>query len=155
MTKPIPDGYSSLTANLTVGDGAAALDFYTRAFGAEVVRRITAGDLVVHSELRIDGSLFTVTDAMPEYGIAAPEPDGPVHASMLLFCEDVDARFARAVEAGATELNPVSDTFHGDRAGSLRDPFGHRWTLATHQEDMSEAEMQRRTDEFMAQAQSQ
>ena len=152
MTKPIPDGYHSLTANLAVDGGARALDFYTRAFGAEVVRRIDAGGLVVHSELRIGDSLFTVTDAMPEYGIGAPDPGGPVPASMLIYCDDVDTLFARAIAAGATEVTPVGDSFHGDRVGSLRDPFGHRWTIGTHTEDMSQAEMQRRTDEYLAQA---
>jgi PhnB protein len=82
--------------------------------------------------------------------MAAPKPDEPLSSSILIYTEDVDALYDRAIEAGATELNRPSDQFHGDRAGSLKDPYGHRWMLATHTEDMSEEEMQRRTEEAMA-----
>ena len=82
--------------------------------------------------------------------MAAPKPDEPLSASILIYTEDVDALYDRAIAAGATELNRPADQFHGDRAGSLKDPYGHRWMLATHTEDMSEEEMQRRTEEAMA-----
>ena len=150
MTQPIPEGYRALTPGLVVDDGVRALDFYQRAFGAEVVRRLEMGGKIMHAELRIGDSLFSVNDEMPEYGLKAPDRDGPVPASILIYCEDADAVHARAVEAGATQINPVSDQFHGDRAGSVRDPFGHRWAIATHTEDMSEAEMQRRMEEAMS-----
>jgi PhnB protein len=149
MTKPIPDGYGSLTPSLVVDGGLEALAFYQRAFGAEVVRKLEMGGKIMHSELRIGDSLFTVNDAMPDYGFVAPGAGGNQHSSILIYTEDVDALHARAVEAGAETINAPADQFHGDRAGSIRDPFGHRWALATHTEDMSEEEMQRRMEEAM------
>jgi PhnB protein len=150
MTQPIPQGYRTITPGLVVDGAVEALDFYQRAFGAEVVRRLEMGGKIMHSELRIGDSLVTVNDEMPEYGLKAPDPDAPVPASLLIYTEDADALHARAVAAGATEINPVSDQFHGDRAGSVRDPYGHRWAIATHTEDMSQEEMQRRMEEAMA-----
>ena len=150
MTKPIPDGYHAITPNIAVAGGADAITFYERAFGAEVIRRLDAGDMVMHAELRIGDSLLTLCDEMPQYGLKAPDPDAPVPVALLIYTEDADALHARAVQAGATVVSEVADQFHGDRAGSVRCPFGHRWMIATHTEDMSEAEMQRRTDEFMA-----
>jgi PhnB protein len=151
MTKPIPDGFHSVTPNLVVDGGLDALDFYTRAFGAEVGRKLAAGDKLMYAEMRIGDSLVTVCDAMPEYGMEAPDRDAGVPLSLMIYTEDADALHARAVEAGATSINEVTDQFHGDRAGSVRDPFGHRWAIATHTEDMSGEEMQRRMDEWMAQ----
>jgi PhnB protein len=145
--KPIPDGYRSITPNLTVDRGLDALGWYERAFGAEVVRKLVLNDKVMHAELRIGDSLITVAEPFP--GSVAPDPEQPVPAAVLLYTEDVDAVYARAVEAGAVAVNEPADQFHGDRAGSLRDPFGHRWMLATHIEDMSEAEMQQRLEEAM------
>jgi len=146
--KPIPDGYRSITPGLTVDRGLDALAYYERAFGAEVVRKLVLDGKLMHSEVRIGDSLIIVAEPFPDS--AAPDPAQPVPASLLLYTEDVDAVYARAVEAGATPVNEPSDQFHGDRAGSLRDPFGHRWWLATHTEDMSEAEMQRRMEEAMS-----
>jgi PhnB protein len=150
MTNPIPDPYRSLTPSLVVDGGVEAIDFYRRAFGAEVVRKLEMGGKIMHAELRIGDSLFTLSDAMPDFGFVAPGPDGDQHGSILIYTEDVDALYARAVEAGAETINPPSDQFHGDRAGSVRDPYGHRWALATHTEDMTEEEMQRRMEEAMA-----
>jgi PhnB protein len=150
MTNPIPDPYRSLTPSLVVDGGVEAIDFYRRAFGAEVVRKLEMGGKIMHAELRIGDSLFTLSDAMPDFGFVAPGPDGDQHSSILIYTEDVDALYARAVEAGAETINPPSDQFHGDRAGSVRDPYGHRWALATHTEDMTEEEMQRRMEEAMA-----
>jgi PhnB protein len=148
--KPIPEGYHSLTPNLTVANGLEALSFYQSAFGAEVVRKLVMDGKLMHSELRIGDSLFSVSDPFEAFGLAAPKPGEPLSSSMLIYTEDVDALYDRAVGAGATEVNRPSDQFHGDRAGSLKDPYGHRWMLATHIEDMSEEEMQRRTEEAMA-----
>jgi PhnB protein len=148
MTKPIPEGFHSITPGLVVADGLEALDFYQRAFGAEVVKQLVMDGKLMHAELRIGDSLLTVAEPFP--GSVAPDPEQPVHASILLYTEDVDALYARAISAGATAVNEPSDQFHGDRAGSLRDPFGHRWMLATHTEDMSEAELQRRMEEAMS-----
>jgi PhnB protein len=103
----------------------------------------------MHAELRIGDSLINVNDPFPDFGTDAPKPGEPLPASMLIYTEDVDALYDRAIAAGASELNRPADQFHGDRAGSLKDPYGHRWALATHTEDMSEEEMQRRTEEVM------
>jgi PhnB protein len=146
--KPIPDGYRAITPNLTVDRGPDALGYYERAFGAEVVRKLVLDGKLMHAELRIGDSLITVAEPFP--GSVAPDPEQPVHASVLLYTEDVDGVYARAVREGATPVNEPSDQFHGDRAGSLRDPFGHRWMLATHTEDMTEAEMQRRMEDAMS-----
>jgi PhnB protein len=148
--KPIPEGYHSLTPNLTVSSGLEALDFYANAFGAEVVRKLVMGGKLMHSELRIGDSIFSVSDPFEDFGLAAPVADAPLSSSILIYTEDVDALYDRAIAAGASELNRPSDQFHGDRAGSLKDPYGHRWMLATHTEDMSEEEMQRRTEKAMA-----
>jgi PhnB protein len=148
--KPIPEGYHSLTPHVTVNDGLAALDFYQRAFGAEIVRRLVMDGKVMHAELRIGDSIFSVCDPFEEFGLAGPDPDRPLSSSMLIYTEDVDALYDRAIAAGASALSRPADQFHGDRAGSLKDPFGHRWALATHIEDMSDEEMQRRTEAAMA-----
>jgi PhnB protein len=148
--KPIPEGFHTVTPVLTVEGGVEALSFYERAFGAKVVRRLVMGGKLMHSEIRIGDSMVSVSDAFPEFGSVAPDRDGPVPVAMLIYTEDADASYARAVEAGATGVNPPADQFHGDHAGSLRDPYGHRWMIATHTEDMSEEEMQRRTEEAMA-----
>ena len=148
--KPIPEGFHSLTPNVTVSSGVEALDFYEKAFGAEVIRKLVMDGKLMHSELRLGDSIFTVSDPFEDFGLAAPTPDAPVSSSILIYTEDVDALYDRAIAAGANEINRPSDQFHGDRAGSLKDPYGHRWMLATHTEDMSEEEMQRRTEEAMA-----
>jgi PhnB protein len=150
--KPIPDGYRTITPCIVVENGLEALDFYRRAFGAEVVRKLVMGDKLMHSEVRIGDSLICVNDPFPEFDTDAPKPGEPLPASLLIYTEAVDALYDRAIAAGATELNRPADQFHGDRAGSLKDPYGHRWALATHTEDMSEEEMQRRTEEAMGAA---
>ena len=146
--KPIPEGFATATPNLVVDRGAEAIDFYARAFGAELQARLEAGGMLVHAALRIGDSMVTLCDAMPDHGFVAPDREAPVTQFITLYVEDADALFARAVDAGATEINPVTDHIHGDRAGSVRDPFGHRWAVATHIEDISEEEMQRRMAEF-------
>ncbi len=146
--KPIPEGFSTATPNLVVDGGAAAIDFYERAFGAEVQTRLEAGGMLVHAALRVGDAIVTLCDAMPDHGFVAPDRDAPVSAVITLYVEDADALHARAIAAGATEINPVADHVHGDRAGSVRDPFGHRWAVATHIEDVSAEEIQRRMAEF-------
>ncbi len=141
QVKPIPEGFGTVTPNLVVADGAAAIEFYERAFGAEAVTRLEAGGMLVHAALRIGGAMVTLCDAMPAHGLVAPAADGPVAAFITLYVEDADALHARALAAGATEINPVADHVHGDRAGSVRDPFGHRWAVATHVRDVSEEEL--------------
>ena len=148
MTKPIPEGFHTLTPSLVVDDGPAALDFYERAFGATVRRKLVMGGKLMHCELQLGDSIFTVNEPFAES--RAPEPGEANTVSLLIYVEDADALQERAEAAGATIINRVAGQFHGDRAGSLRDPFGHRWMLATHTEDMSEEEMQRRMEEVMA-----
>jgi PhnB protein len=148
--KPIPEGYHTVTPVLAVEGGVEALAFYERAFGAQVLRRLVLGGKLMHSELRVGSSIVCVNDSFPQFGSVAPDPDGPVPVALMIYTEDADALYAQAVEAGATGVNPPADQFHGDRAGSLRDPYGHRWMIVTHIEDMSEEEMQRRTEEAMS-----
>ena len=148
--KPIPEGFHTVTPVLAVDGGIEALDFYERAFGAQVLKRLVLGDKLMHSELRVGDSIVCVSDSFPEYGSVAPDPSGPMPVALMIYTEDVDAFYARAVEAGATAVNEPNDTFHGDRAGSLRDPYGHRWMICTHIEDMDEAELERRTVEAMS-----
>jgi PhnB protein len=146
--KPIPEGFSTATPNLVVDGGAAAIDFYERAFGAEVTARLEAGGMLVHAALRIGDSLVTLCDAMPSHGMVAPDREAPVSAFITLYVEDADALHAQAIAAGATQINPIADHVHGDRAGSVRDPFGHRWAIATHIEDVSAEEIERRMAEY-------
>jgi PhnB protein len=148
--KPIPEGFHTVTPVLSVEGGVEALGFYERAFGAEVRLKLVMGGKLMHSELRIGDSLVCVSDPFPEFGSVAPDIDAPVPVALMIYTEDVDALYDRAVDAGATAVNRPADTFHGDRAGSLRDPYGHRWMICTHIEDMSEEELQRRTEEAMA-----
>jgi PhnB protein len=146
--QPIPEGFSTATPNLVVDRGAEAIDFYQRAFGAEQVARLEAGGMLVHAALRIGDSMITLCDAMPDHGFVAPDREAPVTQFITLYVEDADALHARALAAGATQVNAMADHIHGDRAGSVRDPFGHRWAIATHIADVAEEEMQRRLAEY-------
>src|SRR3954453_13115451 len=110
--KPIPEGYHSLTPNLTVSNGVEALDFYGNAFGAEVVRKLVMGGKLMHSELRIGDSLFSISDPFEVSGLAAPRRGEPLSCSILTYTEDVHALYERAIAAGATEVNRPSDQFH-------------------------------------------
>jgi PhnB protein len=143
-TPPIPEGFHSVTPALAVRGGAEAIDFYVRAFGAEVLRRLDMGGKVMYCELRIGDSPITVNDEMPEWDAKAPDPDGPVPVSLVLYCPDVDAVYARAVDAGATAVREPRDEVFGDRVGTLRDPFGHKWGIATHLEDLTSEELEAR-----------
>ena len=149
--KAIPDGYHSITPSLTVKDGAKAIDFYKKAFGAQERMRIPGPDgRLMHAELLVGDSIVMLADEMPEMGCKAPASVGSVSSSLYVYVPDVDAAFKRAVEAGAKALMPPADMFWGDRFGTVEDPSGHRWGLATHKEDPSPAEMERRQKEFLA-----
>jgi PhnB protein len=152
---PIPAGYRTLTPFLAVADGPAALDFYVRGFGAEVVDRMDAPDgSLMHAELRIGDSMLQLSNDMPDYGIKAPEA-GWVHSSVVVYVEDTDAFVDRAVAAGATLVVPVSNVFSGDRHGVVIDPFGHRWAVCTKIEDVPADEVaQRARDMFFPDAAS-
>ena len=143
--KPIPEGYHAVTPYLIVGDAAGAIAFYKQVFGATESMRIASPDgRVGHAELRLGDSTIMLADEFPEMGVRGPRSVGGTPVSLLLYVEDVDACFHRALAAGATQKRPVKDQFYGDRNGTLEDPFGHVWSLATHIEDVSPEEMNRR-----------
>ncbi|MBV1797251.1 VOC family protein [Siccirubricoccus sp. G192] len=143
--QPVPAGYSSVTAYLIVEGAAAALDFYARAFGAREVMRLPApGGRIGHAEIEIGDSRVMLADECPEMDARAPAAYGGSPVTLHLYVRDVDAVVARAVAAGAEVRRPVQDQFYGDRSGTLRDPFGHVWHLATHVEDVPPEEIQRR-----------
>ena len=152
MAKPIPDGYHSVTAALTVRDGARAIDFYKQAFGAQERMRVHGpdGTSIMHAELQVGDSIVMLSDESPEMGCLAPVTRGGTTSSLFMYVPDVDAAFQRAVSAGAKVVMPVADMFWGDRFGSVEDPSGHRWGLATHKEDVAPDEMARRQKEFFA-----
>ncbi len=151
-TRPIPPGFHTLTPHLIVRDAGRAIEFYRRAFGAaETLRLAEPGGRIAHAELRIGDSLVVVGEESPEAGTAGPQTLGGSPVVIHLYVEDVDATAARAVDLGAEVVIPVADQFYGDRAGRLRDPFGHLWAVATHIEEMEAAEMKRRFQEFLRQ----
>ena len=148
----IPEGYHSVTPYLIVDGAAEAIRFYAEAFGATEVLRMPMGDdKLAHAEVRIGDSHVMLADEFPDMGLLGPLNRGGATASLMIYVEDVDSAFARALDAGGKEERPPADQFWGDRMGTLVDPFGHRWTLATHIEDVSEEEMQRRMQEAFQQ----
>jgi len=148
--KPVPDGYHTITPYLVIKDASAALDFYREALRAEVTMRLDMPDgKIAHAELRIGDSFLMVSDEWPGMNKLSPTTRGGATGGIALYVEDADAWFERAIKAGATETQPMRDEFYGDRTGQVDDPFGHSWTFATHREDVSQAEMQKRMDEMM------
>ncbi len=149
--KPIPDGFHSITPYLTVKGGAAAIDFYKRAFGAQERFRLGGADgLIGHAEIVIGNSIVMLADEIPVCGNQSPQSLNGTPVAMLLYVEDVDAAFKRATDAGAIVKQPLENKFYGERAGSVADPFGHLWTLMTHIEDVSVEEVEKRMAEFTA-----
>jgi PhnB protein len=148
MVKPIPDGYHSITPYLIVDDGKGAIDFYKRAFGAQEKFRMPMGDRVGHAELQIGDSVVMLADEFPDMGHLGPKSRGGTTVSLLTYVLDVDSAFRKAIAEGAKEQRPVEDQFYGDRSGTLLDPFGHQWTLATHIEDVPPQEMESRMKAF-------
>lgn len=148
--KAIPDGYHSITPYLIVNGAAKAIDFYKAALGAvELFRMPGPGGKIGHAELMIGNSPIMLADEHPEMGAVAPQPGVRPAVGLMVYVPDVDAQFAKAVAAGGTVLKPLQDQFYGDRSGSITDPFGHTWTIATHVEDVSSEEMDRRHKELM------
>ena len=146
--QPIPAGYHSITPYLIINGAAAALEFYKNAFGAkEKVRMPAPGGRIGHAEIMVGTSHVMLADENPEMGARAPQPGSSSPVSILLYVKDVDAAFERAVSSGARIERPVEDQFYGDRAGTLIDPYGHRWHIHTHIEEVSPKEMQRRMQE--------
>lgn len=152
--KPIPEGYHSITPFMTVKDCARAVEFYKQAFGAEDRGMAKGPDgKVMHAEIKIGDSIIMLSDEFPDYGVLAPQSAGNTSMGLHIYVADVDAAFDRAVKAGAKVEMPVMDQFWGDRYGKLKDPFGHKWSIATHVKDMSEDEMKRAMDDAMAKMQ--
>jgi PhnB protein len=153
MTKPIPDGYHSVTPYLIINGATAALDYYTRAFGAIELFRMPAPEgKIGHAEIKIGDSPIMLADESPEMGYKSPQSLGGSPVSIMIYVEDVDTVFNRAIAAGGKEQRPVKDQFYGDRSGTLEDPFGHIWHVATHTEDVSPEEMERRAKAHTAAA---
>ncbi len=149
MTQPIPDGLYTLTPHITVKNASEAIEFYKRAFGAEETMRNEMAGLVAHAQLRIGDSVLMVNDEFPDLGAKAPTAEGS-GVVLHLYVEDVDAWFQRAIDAGGESQMPVQDTFWGDRYGMLKDPYGHRWSIATHKEDLTPAEIAQRAEKMFA-----
>jgi PhnB protein len=153
MTKPIPDGYHSVTPYLIIKGATAALDYYTQAFGAVELFRMPAPEgKIGHAEIKIGDSPIMLADEAPEMGYKSPQSLGGSPVSIMIYVEDVDTVFNRAIAAGGKEQRPVKDQFYGDRSGTLEDPFGHVWHVATHKEDISPEEMERRAKAHTAAA---
>jgi PhnB protein len=151
--KPIPEGYRAVTPYLIVDNAAKAIEFYQQAFGAQERMRFAGPEgRVMHAELDIGDSVVMLADEVPNMDCYSPLAQGGTGArgfSLLLYVPDVDKQFAQALDAGAKSLRPVQDQFYGDRSGTLQDPFGHVWSLATHKEDLTPEEIGRRAQEFM------
>jgi PhnB protein len=152
--KPVPDGYHTLTPFLTVRDAARAIEFYKAAFGA-TERGVMKGPdgKIMHAELKIGDSIIMLSDEFPEFGALSPLTSGGSGMGLHIYVDGVDAAFDLAVKAGAEVEMPVMDQFWGDRYGKLKDPFGHKWSIATHTKDLSMDEMKHGMDEAMAKVQ--
>lgn len=143
--KQIPDGYNTVTAYLIVSNAEVAIEFYTAAFDAlEKARMLMPDGKIGHAEFRIGDSMVMLSNANPEWGFQAPEHYGGSPVSLFLYVEDVDAFFSKAIAAGAKEQQAPQNMFWGDRIAKLEDPFGYTWTVATHVEDVSIEESQKR-----------
>jgi PhnB protein len=150
-TSPIPEGYHTATPYLAIDGAADALEYYKKAFGAkERIRMEAPGGKIGHAEIEIGDSIVMVADTFPQSSTKAPSELGGTTAGVFLYVEDVDAVVKQAVDAGATVTMEVADQFWGDRFGSIKDPFGHSWSIATHVEDVPEEEMAERAKEAMA-----
>jgi len=142
--KPIPDGYHSVTPYLIIKGAADAIEFYKKAFGATELFRMDHGGKIGHAELKIGDSPIMLADEQPEMGYVGPKALGGTPVSLMIYVEDVDTMYKRAIGLGGTELKALQDQFYGDRSGTLKDPFGHIWTVATHKEDVTSEEMDKR-----------
>ena len=150
--KPIPEQYHSLTPYLVIKGAAAAIDYYKKVFGATERGRMDApGGKIGHAELGIGDSTLMLADEFPEMGYRSPKTIGGTPVSIVLYVEDVDTVFKRAADAGGKTIRPVENQFYGDRMGTIEDPFGHLWSIATHVEDVSLEEMKRRQQEMFKQ----
>ena len=152
--KPIPEGYHSLTPYLIVDGGAEALEYYKTAFGATELFRMEHEGKIGHAEMKIGDSCFMLGDQNEQMGYKGPKAYGGSPISLMIYVDDCDAIYNKAIEAGGTEIKPLQDQFYGDRSGTLTDPFGHMWTVATHKEDVSPEEMEKRLASLHTKSQS-
>jgi PhnB protein len=142
--KPIPDGYHSVTPYMIVKGAAKAIDYYKQVFGATELFRMEHEGKVGHAEIKIGDCPIMLADEHPEMGALSPTTVGGNPISLMIYVEDSDKMFNAAIAAGATEMRPLQDQFYGDRSGTLKDPFGHVWTVATHKEDLTPEEIDAR-----------
>jgi PhnB protein len=142
--KPIPEGYHTVTPYLIIAGAAKAIEYYKKAFGATELMRMDHGDKIGHAEIQISDSRIMLADEYPDMGNRGPLALGGTPVGICLYVPNVDELFNRAVAAGAKVERPVQDQFYGDRSGTIIDPFGHKWTIATHIEDLSPEEIDKR-----------
>ena len=155
MTSPIPEGYPRVMPYLIVDGASDAIDFYGSVLGASERMRMPGPDgRIGHAELQVGDSVIMLADENPDMGAVGPRRVGGTPVSVMVYVDDVDAAFKRALQKGAKELQAVEDRFYGDRSGQIEDPFGHRWDLSTHVEDVAPEEMSRRAAEMMGSPQS-
>ena len=147
----VPPGYHTVTPYLLIKGASDAIAFYVQVFGAEEITRLTAPDgRIGHAEIRIGESTIMIADEHPEMDFLGPQSRGGTTVSLLIYVEHADEVFNDALQRGARELRPICDQFYGDRSGSVTDPWGHVWSIATHLEDISPAELKRRFEELYA-----
>lgn len=150
--KTIPDNYHSVTPYLSIAGAAKAIDFYKRAFGAaELFRLGTPEGTIGHAEIKIGDSTIMLADPCEQGPFRSPRSLGGSSVGLHIYVEDVDSMFAQALGAGAKQVRPVQDQFYGDRTGTLEDPFGHVWFLATHKEDLTPEEINKRAEALFKQ----
>jgi len=142
--KPIPDGYHSLTPYLVIDGAAAAMEYYKKAFGATELFRMEHGGKIGHAEMKIGNSPLMLADSFAEQGQKDPKTLGGSPVGLMIYVDDVDTIYPQAIAAGGKEVKPLQDQFYGDRSGTLTDPFGHVWTVATHKEDVTPEEIDKR-----------
>jgi PhnB protein len=151
-SKPIPDGFHTVTAALTVKDAAKAIDFYKKALGAEEIMRMPSPDgKITHAELKIGDSIIFLADEFPNMGTKSPQTLGGNTGSLYLYVQNVDSAIQQAISAGGKATMPVTDMFWGDRYGQFVDPFGHTWGISTHTQDLTAEEMEEGAKKFYAQ----
>jgi len=150
QVKPVPDGYSTVTPTITVREAAKAIEFYKKAFDAQEIFRFTSpdGKTIMHAEIKIGNSIVMLNDEFPQMNCRSPQSIGGTGSSIFLYVNDADATFNKAVSAGAKSLMPLMDAFWGDRFGSIQDPFGHVWSIATHKKDMTPEEIKAGQEAF-------
>jgi PhnB protein len=142
--KSIPEGYHSVTPYLIIQGAADAIEFYKKAFGATELFRMEHQGKIGHAEIKVGDSPIMLADEHPAMGHVGPKTLGGSPVGLMIYVDDVDTTFNRAIESGAEQVKPLQDQFYGDRSGTLKDPFGHVWTVATHKEDVSPEEMDKR-----------